>query len=238
MKNLSNIIKTVSCLFLIVFVATLFSSCNKGKIDSNSKYNQNPDEATFPPETRGTDIDALILEDKNFKNMLRVNSELMGLFVESNVSPNDFDFENIQVLCQQLMISENTFRQFSNEMEEAIRRLIADYRFIDETGDCPLCSMSEDGQIQYLRDLIAMFRETKINYNLEQYYFGETQAPGGEFGPCERPVLAMLCITGCVASTSGVIPLMMMCSYVCICSFCPNNPLCVNLMDTNSSVYQ
>lgn len=234
MKNLSNIIKTVSCLFLIVFVATLFSSCNKGKIDSNSK---NSDEATFPPETRGTDIDALILEDKNFKNMLRVNSELMGLFVESNVSPNDFDFENIHVLCQQLMISENTFRQLFNEMEEAIRRLIAEYGLIDEMGDCPLCSMSEEGQTQYLRDLIAMFRETNIDYHLEQYYFVENQAPVNDFGPCERPVLALLCITGCVASTQGIIPLMMMCSYVCICSFCPNNPLCVNLMDTNSSAY-
>ena len=119
-----------------------------------------------------------------------------------------------------------------------MENLVANYEVKGEIGDCPLCLMSETGRMQYLRDLVSLFRDNpEISYDLSKYYVLEKTAGGGDdFGPCEHPIAAIACSTLCLA-TIEIPVLLAMCCYGCICTNCPNNPLCVNIMDPHSPAY-
>jgi hypothetical protein len=150
----------------------------------------------------------------------------MGLFVESNMETEELNLSDIGILCQQLEIAETDFYHLFDVMQQAINTLTSEYGINGDSEDCPICNMSEDELFQYLRDLVSMFRENpNLSYDLEEYY-NMVMEPGDDYGPCERPGMALLCITACAGGSNGVIPLMMICGYMCICEYCPNNPLC------------
>lgn len=228
MKN----VKYLVALFATLIVVTLtIVACNKISKENECMSNQDDCEMSELYEAKDVGSDRAILENKSFKTMIRTSTKLMGLFVESKVTPDCFVFDDVGVLCQQLGVPESDLLHLYDELIESMEKLVDEYGVRGDEEDCPLCSMSEAERVQYFRDLISLFRDNpEVSYDLEKYYVIERTPDGGDdFGPCERPVLAMICITVCVASSAEVPPIMALCCYACICSYCPNNPLCVKI---------
>lgn len=233
MKNVKYLLALFATLIVVAFVIV---ACKKH--NDESIPNQCGCETTAFSGTKDVVSDKMILEDVNFKKLIKTNTKLMGLLVESKVDPDCFVFDDNSILCQQLGVCEDDLLFLYGEIRESMENLVANYEVKGEIGDCPLCLMSETGRMQYLRDLVSLFRDNpEISYDLSKYYVLEKTAGGGDdFGPCEHPIAAIACSTLCLA-TIEIPVLLAMCCYGCICTNCPNNPLCVNIMDPHSPAY-